>query len=115
MSERVGQPYPHNHHRLILAVSVLIALAAIFTHLYRLGDLWPVPYFDPAYNGLDALRVIRRGITPIFFPANGGREPLSITLQALSMGTFGVNSFALRLPGALAGVLAVPALFGLAR
>ena len=115
MSERVGQPYPRNNHRLILVVSTLITLVAIFTHLYRLGDLWPVPYFDPAYNGLDALRVIRRGITPIFFPTNGGREPLFIYLQALSMGTFGVNSFALRLPGALAGALAVPALFGLAR
>ena len=37
MSERVGQPYPRNHHRLILVVSVLITLAAIFTHLYRLS------------------------------------------------------------------------------
>ena len=115
MSETVGQPYPRNRNRLILAMSVLATLVAVFTHLYRLGDLWPVPYFDPAYNGLDALRVIRRGITPIFFPANGGREPLVIYLQALSMGILGVNSFALRLPGALAGVLAVPALFGLAR
>jgi len=96
-------------------LALLIALIAFFTHLYRLGDLWPVPYFDPAYNGLDALRVIQRGVTPLFFPSNGGREPLFIYLQALAIGGLGVNSFALRLPGALAGALAVPLLWGFAR
>lgn len=94
---------------------LLVTLSAFFTHLYRLGDLWPVPYFDPAYNGLDALRVLQRGVTPIFFSANGGREPLFLYLQALTIGVLGVNSFALRLPSALAGALSVPLLFGLGR
>ena len=93
----------------------LISLVAFLTHLYLLSDLWPVPYLDPAYNGLDALRVIRRGVTPIFFPANGGREPLFLYLQTLSMWGVGVNNFALRLPGALAGALTVPLMFGFAR
>ncbi len=93
----------------------LVLLAAFFTHLYRLGDLWPVPRFDPAYNGLDALRIIRRGVAPIFFPANGGREPLFLYMQALAIWVLGANSFALRLPGALAGALSVPLLFGFAR
>jgi hypothetical protein len=100
---------------LIWASAILVTLVAFLTHLHRLGDLWPVPYFDPAFNGLDALRIIRRGITPIFFPANGGREPLFLYLQALALQRLGVNSFALRLPGALAGALTVPILFGLAR
>jgi 4-amino-4-deoxy-L-arabinose transferase-like glycosyltransferase len=101
--------------RLTWAFTIVVTLVAFFTHLYRLGDLWPVPYFDPAYNGLDALRIIRRGVTPIFFPANGGREPLFLYLQTLAIQGLGVNSFALRLPGALAGALTVPVLFGFAR
>ncbi len=100
---------------LVWVLALLITLIAFFTHLYRLGNLWPIPYFDPAYNGLDALRVIRRGVTPIFFPTNGGREPLFLYLQALAIRGLGVNSFALRLPGALAGALTVPLLYGFAR
>jgi 4-amino-4-deoxy-L-arabinose transferase-like glycosyltransferase len=96
-------------------LALVITLIAFFSHLYQLGDLWPVPHFDPANNGLDALRVIRRGVMPIFFPANGGREPLFLYLQALSMWGLGVNNFALRLPGALAGALTAPALFGFAK
>jgi hypothetical protein len=92
---------------------VLVTLVAFFTGLYRLGELWPVPKYDSAMNGLDALCIIQRGVTPLFFPANGGREPLFIYLQALSLGTLGISTFALRLPGALAGALAVPALFGM--
>ena len=102
-------------HPLTWAFAILVALVAFFTHLYRLGDLWPVPYFDPAYNGLDVLRIIRRGVTPIFFPTNGGREPLFLYLQALAIQGLGINSFALRLPGALAGALTIPLLFGFAR
>ncbi|GAB4541387.1 MAG: hypothetical protein Kow0063_32180 [Anaerolineae bacterium] len=97
----------------LLAVS--ITLIACFTHLYRLAARWPVATFDPAYNGLDALRVLRRGVTPIFFPANGGREPLFLYLQVLAIGVLGANTFALRLPGALAGALTAPLTFGFAR
>ncbi len=97
------------------ALVLLVTLAAFFTYLHRLGDLWPVPRFDPAFNGMDALRVVRRGATPFFFPANGGREPLFLYLQALAIRALGVNSFALRLPGALAGALTVPLMFGFAR
>lgn len=97
------------------ATIVLVTLVAFFTHMYRLGNLWPVPYFDPAYNGLDALRVIHRGVTPIFFATNGGREPLFLYMQTLAIWGLGVNSFALRLPGAMAGALTVPLLFGFTR
>jgi 4-amino-4-deoxy-L-arabinose transferase-like glycosyltransferase len=100
---------------LIWALLLLVTLAAFFTYLYRLGDLQPVPRFDPAFNGMDALRVVRRGTTPLFFPANGGREPLFLYLQALAIQALGVNSFSLRLPGALAGALTVPLMFGFAR
>lgn len=115
MSEAIRRISGPRRDWLAWVLAVLITLAAFFTHLYRLGSLWPVPYFDPAYNGLDALRIIRRGVTPIFFPANGGREPLFLYLQAFAMGILGVNSFALRLPGALGGALTIPVLYGFAR
>jgi len=109
------QPAPSDRRGWTWVGVVLVTLVACFTGLYNLGELWPVPKYDAAMNGLDALRIVQRGVTPLFFPANGGREPLFIYLQALSLGTLGVSTFALRLPGALAGALAVPALFGLGR
>jgi 4-amino-4-deoxy-L-arabinose transferase-like glycosyltransferase len=115
MRKTAGKTSSTRRVDLVWLLALLITLAAFFTHLYRLGSLWPVPYFDPAYNGLDALRVVRRGVTPIFFPTNGGREPLFLYLQALAIRSLGTNSFALRLPGALAGALTVPLLYGFAR
>ncbi len=113
--QAISQPAEARRDRWVWAVALLITLVALFFQLYRLGDLWPVPRFDPAYNAMEVLRIVRRGVTPIFFPDNGGREPLFIYLQALTLSGLGFNTFALRLPGALAGMLAVPALFGFSR
>jgi hypothetical protein len=113
--QAINPPVEAGRARWVWAVAVSITLIALFFQLYRLGDLWPVPRFDPAYNAMEALRIVRRGVTPIFFPDNGGREPLFIYLQALTLAGLGFNTFALRLPGALAGALAVPALFGFSR
>jgi 4-amino-4-deoxy-L-arabinose transferase-like glycosyltransferase len=115
MSKANRQISSPNRNWLAWVLALSITLTGFFTHLYRLGNLWPVPYYDPAYNGLDALRIIQRGLTPIFFPTNGGREPLFLYLQAFAIRSLGANSFALRLPGALAGALTVPLLFGFAR
>ena len=112
---RITLQKPHWNNRAPLALILGISAVALFTHVFHLDSLFPVPYFDPAYNGLDALRLLRRNMFPVFFPTNGGREPLLIYLQALSMGLLGVNTFALRLPGALAGALSAPLLFGLGR
>lgn len=77
--------------------------------LHRLGEWPPGPYRDEAYNGLDALGVLR-GEHALFFPANNGREPAYIYLVALSLALFAPSAFALRLPAALVGALAtVPA------
>ena len=83
---------------------VVVALAAGL-RLYRLGEWPPGPYRDEAYNGLDALGVLR-GEHALFFPANNGREPLYIYLVALAVALFGPTVFALRLPAAVAGALA---------
>jgi hypothetical protein len=71
-------------------------------------------YHDPAYNGLDAIDVLQ-GHFPLFFPANNGREPLFIYLQAGSVALFGTTVFALRIVSAFLGVLTVAVVYAWAR
>ena len=85
----------------MLLVAVLLAAALRF---YRVGEWPPGPYRDEAYNGLDALDVLR-GNLALFFPANNGREPFYIYLVAIAIALFGPSTFALRLPAAVAGAL----------
>ena len=100
-----------NREWLVLA---LVTAAAAFLRLVALDRLPPGLYHDEAYNGLDALQVLR-GHTPIFFEANNGREPLFIYLAAGSVLLFGRSPGALRLVSALAGTLTVPAVYWLGR
>ncbi len=90
-----------------------VIVAAVF-RLYHLGEWPPGPYRDEAYNGLDALGVMR-GDYALFFPANNGREPFYIYLVALSVALFGPTLFALRLPSAVVGALATAPVFLLGR
>ena len=92
---------------------MVIALAAGM-RLYMLGVWPPGPYRDEAYNGLDALGVLR-GEHALFFPANNGREPSYIYLVALSVALFGPTLFALRLPAAVVGALATLPIYLLGR
>ena len=93
---------------------LLVVGLAAGLRLYHLGEWPPGPYRDEAYNGLDALGVLR-GELALFFPANNGREPLYIYLVALSVALFGSTVFALRLPAALAGALATLPVYLLGR
>lgn len=86
---------------------LVLAVAA----LYRLNvaplDVVPPGCFsDEAHYGLDALAVLD-GHHAVFFPDNGGREPLFIYLVAGSVALFGRTVAALRLPAALAGTATV--------
>jgi len=92
---------------------IVTALAATL-RLYALDRLPPGLYHDEAYNGLDALDVIR-GLRPIFFEANNGREPLFIYLVALSVSCLGRSPLAIRLVAALLGTLTVPAAYLMTR
>ncbi len=92
---------------------VVTALAAVL-RLYALDRLPPGLYRDEAYNGLDALDVIR-GLRPIFFEANNGREPLFIYLVAASVSCLGRSPLAIRLVAALLGTLTVPAAYLMTR
>ncbi|MBK7782614.1 MAG: phospholipid carrier-dependent glycosyltransferase [Ardenticatenia bacterium] len=94
------------------ALTLLLLLAAGL-RLWGLERLPPGLQFDEAHNALDALRVLR-GARDLFFVDNGGREPLSIYLQALSLGALGPDRplLALRLVSALVGVSTVAVAYG---
>lgn len=91
----------------VLALIAIVGLALIL----RLAGFGRIPlglYHDEAYNGLDALEVLR-GWRPLWFPANNGREPLFIYLVALSVSLLGRTVAAIRAPALVLGVLTVPA------
>lgn len=94
--------------------SVLILLLGAALRLYQLDAVPPGFQFDEAYNAIDAVRV-QEGEWDIFFPANGGREPLYTYWQALLFTVWGQNLFALRLASALVGILTLPLAFGAIR
>jgi 4-amino-4-deoxy-L-arabinose transferase-like glycosyltransferase len=89
-----------------------IALAAVALRLWQLGQVPPGFQFDEAHNALDAARVLD-GQLAVFFPDNGGREPLLAYLQALALAVLGpANTVpAIRLVSALAGLLTVALLY----
>jgi 4-amino-4-deoxy-L-arabinose transferase-like glycosyltransferase len=103
--------------RLISSGRFLLLAIIVLAAVLRLGALDRLPpglYHDEAYNGLDALNVIR-GQHPIFFEANNGREPLFIYLVALSVSLLGRSPLAIRLVAALLGILTVPATYWMVR
>ncbi len=101
-----------SHLEWVLLLLALLLAAGL--RLYRLGEWPPGPYRDEAYNGLDALNVLR-GDLALFFPANNGREPFYIYLVAAAVGLLGPSTFALRLPAALVGALGVVPVYLLGR
>jgi len=76
----------------------------------RIYDIDRIPfglYPDEAMNGVDALAANETGNYRLFYPDNFGREGLFINIQALSIRVFGPTMFALKLPSAVFGTLAV--------
>lgn len=94
-----------------LALLGLLILVAAFLRFYRLNDVPPGLYHDEAFNGLDAIRVLRAEWYPPFFEGNGGREPLFIYLEAISIKMLGVSPFALRIVSVLVGLSTIPMLY----
>jgi 4-amino-4-deoxy-L-arabinose transferase-like glycosyltransferase len=93
---------------------LIILLLGTALRLICLGSAPPGVQFDEAYNALDAAQVLE-GEWQIFFPANGGREPLYTYWQSLLFALLGQNLFTLRLASALVGVLTLPLTFGAVR
>lgn len=87
-------------------LAVMLVAAAL--RLWQLGAIPPGFQFDEAYNALDAASVLD-GHPALFFPANGGREPLLIYLHALFLQLLGRDhpAFELRLVSAFIGIVTV--------
>ena len=93
---------------------LLLILLATFLLFHQFDTLPPGLHHDEAVNGLDALNLLRNGHPAPFYPANFGREPLHIYLQALSLFLLGEQPWVLRVPSAIAALLSIPLLFRLA-
>lgn len=89
---------------LLLAGLTLLGLAL---RLYRLDTVPLGLHHDEGYNALDAMAIVD-GWRPVFLPGNFGREPLFIYGMAVAIALFGPMAWAIRLPGALSGALAIP-------
>jgi 4-amino-4-deoxy-L-arabinose transferase-like glycosyltransferase len=98
-----------------LVILIAILSLATFLRLYQLDTAPPGVWYDEAYNGLDALKAMEHSDYKIFYPENYGREGLYINALAVSFKLFGVNSFALRFPSALFGILTVLGFYFLLR
>ncbi len=83
--------------------------------LWDAGRTPPGLYHDEAQNGLDALHVLATGETPLYFPANNGREPLFIYLVTASVALLGRSPLAVRLPAFFVGFLTLAAIYDLGR
>jgi len=103
------------HGAWLVLLAAIVALGAF----YRFHDLAGVPS-DPTSDHAEKLLDVHdvdEGARPIFFPRNTGREPLQFYFTYGLMKVFGLSlSFeTLKVGTALIGLLAVPAVFLLAR
>lgn len=94
-------------------ITILVIAATL--RILNLATLPPGLYHDEAVNGLDIWNILSGQRLPIFFEANGGREPLFIYLQAVSVWLFGPTAWALRIVSALIGVATIAVFFLVAR
>jgi len=87
---------------------------AVFFRFYNLDSIPPGLYPDVAINGNNALQSLETGNFLPFYSDNNGREGLIMWLDAVSMAIFGVTPLALKIPGAIFGVLTVLGIYLLA-
>ncbi|MBX2999391.1 MAG: hypothetical protein KF893_12825 [Caldilineaceae bacterium] len=94
----------------------VLTLFALFMRIWRLDTIPPGLFYDEAFNGLDALTLVRTPLWewPIFFTGNFGREPLLLWLVGIGHTLFGQSIWTIRLIPALVGALLTPALAWLA-
>lgn len=91
-------------------VLTVIVLIAIFMRFYQLDQLPPGLHPDEAANGQDIFRIFSRDIRPLY-ATNGPRESLFFFLQGIFVWFMGNTVLALRMAPAIAGVLAVIAVY----
>ena len=103
----LGQMNKHRTYLILLGITLLAA----GLRLWQLGDVPPGLWWDEGHHDWAALNILQGGPWPIYFTEAGGFEPLHIYLTALWFRLFGVHYLATRWVSALAGTLAIPALY----
>jgi hypothetical protein len=94
---------------------LLALLVGAFLRASALGRMDDMLHYDEAYNGMDALALLRVPTLTPFFPGNYGREAGWIYYLALFVAAFGARPLALRLAVAFVGVLTLAATYRLGR
>ena len=91
-----------------------ILLVAVFLRLYQLGTVPVGPDWDEAAIGYNASSLLATGkdefgktLPLVFRSFNDYKPPLYIYLTVPAIALFGLNTWAVRLPSAIAGILAV--------
>jgi len=87
-----------------------IILIGVFFRLHQITHLPPGDGFDPAYYGLDALRILD-GEWPIYLATNYGREPMFSYLVAVLFLALGPGTLAIHLASAFVAILTIPAVY----
>ena len=91
----IRPPKPATNRLIFWAACVGVILVAFLFRFYRIADYPLGLFFDPAINGLDAVRLIQRGGYVLFFPTNGGRESLFMYLLIPFIRFFGTTPFSI--------------------
>ena len=93
--------------KLLLASIIFIGA---FLRLHQIVDLPPGDDFDPAYYGLDALRILE-GEWPVYLSTNFGREPMFSYAVAGAYLVLGPGTLGIHLASAFIAIVSIPALF----
>lgn len=97
-----------NKRRVILLSIILIAF---FLRIWQLPQTPPGLWYDEAYNAMDALWMAETGQPRLFMLGNNGREPMWPYLLLLATEFLGQSTFAVRLVGALVGIVTIPIMY----
>lgn len=93
---------------------LLAVLVSIWMRFYQLVDLPADLGWDLPYNYTDSNR-IAEGEFLVFFPDNFGREGMFFYLIHAMAQVLGLSAYSIRVASAIAGVVAIPAIYMLTR
>lgn len=115
LADRLRETLGGQSRSVLLALAGIVMLGAFF-YFYRLDEIPAEMTSDHAEKILDTYDILN-GKYSIFFERNTGREPLQFYLNALvvALKIAPLDMISLKIVGACAGVLTIPAVFLLAR
>ncbi len=102
----------------VISIYFIIIVLAIFLRVYRLSDIPPGVNRDEADIGFTASSLLHTGkdeygrAFPLSFQSFGDwKLPIYIYETVISVSVFGLNTFAVRIPSAIAGIITVALAF----